>query len=258
MTEKELATFKSWFKNFANQYKTTEELINQNIALKIKHTGLVLDNTNQLLDNLHWSANDRLLAQTIALFHDVGRFVQINRYKTFNDRKSFDHAALGVESLLTNQIMADLSGTEQRLILSAITWHNKRCIPQDLPVDETPFVQLIRDADKLDIFRVFAEYYPVRFTQPNKILEFGLPEADSYSEKIARDILDNRLSDLANIKNVNDIRLIKLSWVFDFSFPASKKLFRERNHLESTISALPKIPLTEKIFLHLQNHLAKY
>ena len=43
------------------------------------------------------------IAEAVALLHDVGRFEQYKRYGTFNDRKSVNHAALGVEIMKKNR-----------------------------------------------------------------------------------------------------------------------------------------------------------
>ena len=43
------------------------------------------------------------VAEAIALFHDVGRFPQYARYKTFRDSISTNHAALGASVLFEQE-----------------------------------------------------------------------------------------------------------------------------------------------------------
>ncbi len=258
MTVQDIKPLKNFFRLFVEKHYTGEQLLDKNIDLKIKHTALVCENTEKITSSLAWPQCDSLIAYTIALFHDIGRFPQIVRYKTFNDRQSFDHALLGEEALLAENALTAFTPREQRLIFSAIRWHNKRSLPAELPPDELPFAQLVRDADKLDILRVVTEYYEVRLKEPNPILEFGLPEVSDCSPEITGDILSGRMCDIANIKNVNDLRLLKLSWIYDLNFDIAKRLFREAGYLEKTIAALPNTGDVHKIQRHLADYLAKY
>ncbi len=258
MKNDRLTKCKEAFHAFVARHQTGDAVIEENIRLKTRHTALVCANSDQITNALGWPEEERLLAHVIALFHDIGRFPQITRYKTFNDFASCDHAALGVETLLEEHALSIFSPKEQRLILSAVAWHNKRCPPSELPGDEKPFVAVVRDADKLDILRVLTQHYATRFTRPNPVLEFGLPEAPDISEKIAADIMAGRMADLKDIKNVNDLRLIKLSWVFDLSFDISKRLFREERYLEKTLAALPDTPEVSALARHLAEYLARY
>ena len=102
---------------------------------------------------MHLSTRQKQIAHTIALFHDIGRFEQIRTYDTFVDSKSIDHANLGCQILLENKML----DFEEELILCAIRNHNKLEIEPGLDEEHILMCQLIRDADKCDIFRVFAQ-----------------------------------------------------------------------------------------------------
>ena len=74
------------------------------------------------------NGKDLRLAEAIALFHDVGRFEQYARYHTFVDRRSADHAWLGVEILRKE---GELDGSTRDLILRTVSYHNRMDLPRD-------------------------------------------------------------------------------------------------------------------------------
>ncbi|WP_240664524.1 hypothetical protein [Methanosarcina sp. MSH10X1] len=53
----------------------------------------------------------------------------------------------------------------------------------------------------------------------NPALEFDTPDTPWCSENVVADILSNRMVKLTDIRNRNDIKLIRLSWIFDINFP---------------------------------------
>ncbi|NNM14477.1 MAG: HD domain-containing protein, partial [Gammaproteobacteria bacterium] len=93
-------------------------------------------------------------AKTIGLLHDVARFEQYMRYRTFNDRLSFDHGAFGVDLLKCMEWFMNLEPPTQEIIERAIFNHNKAKISQRLEGNQLLQTRLIRDADKLDILHM--------------------------------------------------------------------------------------------------------
>lgn len=134
------------------------------IKLKIIHTQRVTEVMEQLTAALSLSESDRELAYLCAVYHDIGRFEQLKRYHTFLDYKSIDHAQLGCEILRQGEFLGELSDREREQVLTAIGNHNRLAIEDGLDEKTLLFAKLIRDADKCDIFRVFAQEDPVDTT----------------------------------------------------------------------------------------------
>ena len=134
------------------------------IKLKIIHTQRVTEVMEQLTAALPLSESDRELAYLCAVYHDIGRFEQLKRYHTFLDYKSIDHAQLGCEILRQGDFLGELSDREREQVLTAIGNHNRLAIEDGLDEKTLLFAKLIRDADKCDIFRVFAQEDPVDTT----------------------------------------------------------------------------------------------
>jgi hypothetical protein len=80
MTGSDLQFFKGWFSEFCKSFHLDNEKEQRNITLKEEHTLHVCENILAVGRNESLSINEKLLAETLALFHDIGRFPQ--------DRKS--------------------------------------------------------------------------------------------------------------------------------------------------------------------------
>lgn len=140
------------FLDYAGRYDRS----NGKIELKIVHTLAVADVMGRLTEALRLTGRQRRLAHLCAVFHDIGRFEQVRRYDTFLDHLSVDHAELGCEVLEQEGFLRELPEKEQRMVLTAIRNHNRFQIEEGLDEETLLLCKLIRDADKCDIFRVFA------------------------------------------------------------------------------------------------------
>ena len=126
------------------------------IALKINHSYRTAAYARKIGQAI---GVDEDLAELIGLLHDIGRFEQIRNYDTFDDKKSVDHANLGVEVLKKDNYIEKYCDDKetQELILNAIKYHNKYKIADDIEGVELTYCKLIRDADKIDILN-YMEY----------------------------------------------------------------------------------------------------
>ncbi|MDR3349511.1 MAG: HD domain-containing protein [Acidaminococcales bacterium] len=255
MLDTDLSKLKAWFAVYIIKNRHGDSAANSAFDLKIHHTALVCDDAREIAQCLGWPPEAVFAAEAAALLHDVGRFPQMNKFHTFDDRRSVDHAALGVEAILEDNILAGLSGKEQRTIISAVQWHNKRFVPAELPEDEKPLLFLLRDADKLDIMRIFCDYYVARQEELRFVLEPDLPKAGGCSEKILSALDGGQTADINDARNVNDVRLIKLSWVYDLNYPKSRELFLKRRYIEKTLASLPPLPEIQSAGRRLARHL---
>lgn len=169
-----------------NQYVARFDTNDPKIQLKIKHTMKVCTMMDMLSTSLELDAQDRKIAHTIALYHDIGRFEQLKQFGTFLDHKSVDHADLGVSILQESQFLEEYSQGEKEQILFAIANHNKYHIEYVDDQKKLLFAKMIRDADKCDIFRVFACEDPQ--TVSSVTLEIRLPHPTGFSRwgKVAK------------------------------------------------------------------------
>lgn len=69
------------------------------IKLKIDHIKRVAEISEMLAKYLKLNEEQIRLAKAIGIFHDIGRFKQVEMYNTFSDKDSVNHAKLGVKIL---------------------------------------------------------------------------------------------------------------------------------------------------------------
>ena len=144
------------------------------IKLKIDHTyrvaAMAEDIARSLKDGINTGAAaesgcgiDPDFAWLCGMLHDIGRFEQVRRYNTFSDADSVDHAGLGADLLfnegLLDRFISDRgvfneNGDNLRLLELAIRNHSAYRIEEGLSPQEQMYCNILRDADKVDIFRV--------------------------------------------------------------------------------------------------------
>ena len=155
--EELLKKMHSWMTAYMNRFVTDDDVVMQGIRIKMIHTGYVTAIARELAEHLQLSPRDVQLAEIMGLFHDVGRFRQYSIYKTFNDSQSEDHADLGLKVLAEEMpYLQELPPEDAELVRFAIQNHNKKEIAPAKDQRQLVFARLLRDADKLDIYRVLS------------------------------------------------------------------------------------------------------
>jgi hypothetical protein len=262
MNNEQLSTFKTWFDKFVAGFYGDDEYINANIKLKEEHSGRVCSEMLYLADELRLAENQRLLAETIALFHDVGRFPQFAKYQTYNDPRSVNHCLLGLEVLQKENILAQLPDDERESIETAIRYHGEKELPDNLTGDTLLLSKMIRDADKLDIFNVVIKAYIQQRDDPDNFkLEIEMPDEPRFTPEVLDAILTGGRIDYKALRTLNDMKLCVLGWVYDVNFIPTLSRLKQRRHLEMIFEFLPNTPdirkVREKIFAYIEERISR-
>lgn len=232
--------YKQWFRDFTRGYLQGAEIDVANVQLKIDHSCRVLEFARRLTANLAPEPGLGELAHLSALFHDVGRFPQYARYRTFHDQESINHGRQGVLTLKQHQVLVEFSPTARRCILGAVILHNRGSLPQRLPPAVRFAAQVVRDSDKLDIFAVMlAHFNPA--APHNKVVNLGLrPHPDHFTPEILAKVKNRQTVDYRDMVWVNDFKLGLCSWVYDLNYGVSRSIVRERGYVEELLGLLPQ------------------
>jgi len=238
MTPSLLQELKSRFAAYLERFATDDPDVERHYRLKRLHTEEVCANIVAIARGEGASADQLLLAEAVALFHDLGRFPQYCRYRTFRDSDSVNHAGLSVRVLREEGTLCDLPEAEQRTILQAVALHNVYVMPSSLPPERRFFLALIRDADKLDIMRVFLDHFRGPAAERASGATLGLPDEPGCSPEVLAAIERGEMARLATLATQNDFKLMLFSWVYDLNCATTFRLLQERQLLDALAATL--------------------
>lgn len=210
--------------------------------LKLHHTMQVLAHARAIVAGGRFAPPLDRACLLAALYHDVARFEQYLRWHTFRDRESCDHGQWGVRILKREQRLEDEAPAVRTLVLVAVGLHNRFALPPGLPEGMARICRAVRDADKLDILRVMDEHLSgPRPYCPTVVL--SLPDDPAlHSDKVLDDALAGRVAAYADLKSVNDFRVLLGTWFYDMHFPASRARFVAEGHARRLLADLPATP----------------
>ena len=240
MDQHELNDLKRLFNDYCGSFYSLNREDQRNITLKEEHTRNVCGNIVQIARDLSLDDARITLAEAIALSHDIGRFPQYQKFKTFKDSVSINHAALGAKVLIENNILQGLPKHEQDIIVSAVALHNVYSIPSGLDQDKLLFLKLVRDADKLDIWRVAIEYYGQPEGGRASAVGLGLPDVPGYSPEVLTALKNEQMVQMSTLKTLNDFKLLQLAWIYDLNFASSLRILESRQYIDGIAATLPR------------------
>ena len=241
---------------YMKSFYSDDAEVQQGIEIKEKHTGYVTANCDELARFLKFSEHDSELAEMIGLFHDVGRFRQYSIYKTFNDADSEDHADLGLTVIDELDFFKQLAPSDLEIVRFAIRNHNKKNIAPCEDDRKLLFAKLIRDADKLDIYRVLEPFLAQENADkmPRFIKGKARPEI---SPDFVEDFVAGKQVDYRQIRTNGDRKIVRLMWVYDINFAWTMQKIVERGYIEKIVAALPIDERVETGIKRLREHVRR-
>ncbi len=216
------------FKIYLKHFKSKNNTFSNPIKLKIAHTLRVVREIRFLAEH---SNQDRItpdIAKCAALLHDIGRFQQYASFGTYDDRTSINHAALGVVIIDNFKLLALHPENQQKLIRKAIMLHNHEMVPENLDNTERILVHMLRDADKLDIWKVTINQ------------DMNKPIDNMVSPENLERLREFQKIPYAATRTMADMRLFRISWVFDVYFPQTIQAILSRGYIRQMFSKLPQ------------------
>jgi putative nucleotidyltransferase with HDIG domain len=256
--ETTLRNLKTWFEEYVRGFDSPDPDVQKNMDLKTFHTHRVCENILDIGKSLDLSPLDLMLSETSALLHDIGRFEQYRRYRTFVDKKSENHAALGVKIIRENRLLDGVDPALADIILRAVACHNRLAIPAEGDARFLMILKMLRDADKLDIWRVVTEYYRSSSGNRNQALELDLPDTEDISDPIREALMHGGPVQMTDLRTLNDFKLLQIGWVYDINFPRSFRIILEKGYIEAIRNALSvKSGRVEEIYRRVRAYLEK-
>ncbi|MBD3179702.1 MAG: HD domain-containing protein [Candidatus Latescibacteria bacterium] len=228
-----------WFRIYVQTFRAAGYGGLEHIILKEEHCLRVSEEISGLAGELGLDEEEIILAEIIGLLHDVGRFEQYSRYGTFVDARSVDHASLGSRIIRNNGILDGVGSGERKIIHRAILNHSALELEPDEDERSFFFSRLLRDADKLDIWKIMIEFYQAGGGSEDEAVGLNLPDNGRVSDEVLDDLHDHRSVDASNLRSQDDFKLLQIGWVYDINFaPAMSRVLR-RGYLQKLRSMLP-------------------
>lgn len=254
MDSGQLNRLKRWFADYVGGFYSggQDAYLDKHIRLKEDHTARVCQEMRYILHGLEVSESDARLAEAAALLHDVGRFEQFRRYRTYVDPRSVDHGLLGCQVLSQEEVLCDLDQPERNILLESTRWHGAKSVPADMDPRSAFFCRLVRDADKLDVLGLLIDNFTRYYEDPQHFdLEVEFADEPSVSAHVLGSVLDGRLVDYRQIRTLHDAQVVLLGWVYDINFLPTLIRIMDKRYLDKIAFFLPDSPEVRRVVEHL-------
>jgi len=229
------------FNNYTKDYIN----LNRLCILKVNHTIRVMNLCGEIAQSLNLSKEEIELAKLCGLLHDIGRFEQWKRYNTFVDIKSFDHGDLGVQILTDNNncLLRKFVASDEydSIVLTSIKYHNKYKIPLTLTGKEKMFLNIVRDADKIDILYLYI-IGDIKLDINDETMSYKIFNYLLSREQINREDLITKADRLA----------ISLGFLFDINYQKSFSILKNNNYYNKEIDIYKKNTTNKELINQLE------
>ena len=232
------------YDRYVDEYRGADGELPAMMRLKRVHTGFVVKNAELIADGEKFDALTREAALAAALLHDVGRYEQLLRYNTFRDSDSIDHAVFSHDIAKEKGWLEVVFPDEhvRDAVLKAVLYHNRREIPSGLDALTETCSHVVRDADKLDIFRVLEDQVEHTDWRNDSRAFWNLATGDPPNPAVLECIEKRLPVDYQHIKSLSDFVLIQIGWMISgLRYATSRRICLERGHLEFRRGFLHKL-----------------
>ena len=243
---------KAAFEKYVAQY----DLSDNKIRLKWIHTYGVVAYAQRIAEDEKLGEEDIQLAKLIALLHDIGRFEQIRQFNSFSDN-NVSHAKLAIDYLFKEEHIRDFIEDHQydEIIKKAVEQHSLYKIEEQGNKRENLHIKLLRDADKLDNFRV-------KNTEDIETM-FDISMEELAQQKITDRIYDQILCNqpiVAEERKTNiDMWASWIAFIFDLNFRSSFKCLIEMDYISKNIDRIDyQLDYTKKKMELIKKHCNRY
>jgi len=201
------------------------------MELKRIHTARVVDNARQICAAEGFDPHTTEICTLAALLHDTGRYEQLRRYNTFKDSDSVDHAVFSHDIVKEKGWLDALDAADRDAILEAVLYHNRRDLPDGLPPLTDTAAKCVRDADKLDIFRVLEHQIETTDWRTDATAFWNLRTDLPPNPEVIAAIKGGRPVDYQSIRSLADFVLIQVGWMRNgLAFASSRRFAAARGH----------------------------
>ncbi len=218
------------YRAYVDTYRQADGTLPPMMRLKLDHTMNVVAAARAIADGEGFSSEEKFVSEAAALLHDTGRYEQLKRYNTFRDSESVDHAVFSHDIVKAKGWLDEWP--ERDAILTAVLVHNRRDIPDGLDALALTAARTVRDADKLDIFRVLEDRVAHTDWRHDVRAFWNLPTTKAPNPAVVAAIREGRSVDYQHIGSLADFVLVQVGWMrAGLEYVTTRRLCAARGHL---------------------------
>ncbi|MBF0452268.1 MAG: HD domain-containing protein, partial [Candidatus Magnetomorum sp.] len=243
---------RKWFTHHVADSRSNSQIPAIYIDWYEKHTLNVCEHIVNICESLSLTHSEKNIAETIALFHDLASFEQLWEYR---HKQLARYPSVSLKRADTEQLFSSCTEREHEIIKKAIAFHNLKTLPI---LDDTEilfYTRLIRDADKLDLWRQMAEYCKQKNDSIYQLIWPQLANTSEMSDIILKTINENATVLFTNVKTLNDFKLLQISWIFDLNFTESFRQLKKNSFIETILSDLSQKKDVKSIYETLEAYI---
>ena len=257
MTKEEHESLKIWFKDYIDRFRDGNGILHSMLELKQNHSIRVAENARLIAASLNMPDSLQCLAEGIGLIHDVGRFTQFTDYGSFSDAVTVDHGAEGRRVLEAENLPFPCKPEDRELLLCSVEYHNKKVldIPRGFSSGQEQILQLIRDADKLDIMNFILNSIA---SDGFRNLPTMLPHISlcrEISPEVLKEARDTRSVSISNLRTTGDLLIMAATWFYDLNYQSTLHMAMQKNILLRIQRELPEAEAAGDVFGRIINTL---
>ncbi|MFN2267186.1 MAG: HD domain-containing protein [Desulfonatronovibrio sp.] len=247
--------FKAFFDDYVHKFIQSAGN-DTNLILKKDHSYQVAEQARLIAESEDFPGGLVFLCRLAGLFHDIGRFEQYRQYKTFKDSESVNHAGLGFRIITAESVFDSLSKDQKKNLRLAVLFHSRNKIPLGLPSATASLCNVLRDADKLDIYHIMLSHLTPE-KAANEVVTLGLDKEDLISPEILDQVSQGRLCQYSAMRYENDFKLLLCSWVYDLNYDYSREFVIKNKFLDQLFELLPSVSDINKLKTQIMDHLSR-
>lgn len=237
------------------QYTSAYNADDPKIKLKIDHTFRVAMLAETIAKSVGGTDTD--LAWLCGMLHDIGRFEQVRRYHTFMDVDSVDHAVFGADLLfqegLLERFVSDLPEEKRRILEVSIRNHSAYRVQEGLTEEEYNYCNILRDADKIDIFRVNCD------TPLEKIYNVTTEKLRTagVSKEVKQCYYGRTAVRRECRRTAADYVVAHICLVFELVYPISRQIAKEQGYVDRLLDFSSRNAETQEWFSYMRDTIWK-
>lgn len=247
-------TIKTRFNEYINSF-SENGVLHPMQQLKKEHCFKVALEAREIASNSGLDPDEVILAECAGVLHDIGRFLQFRQYKTFYDPESVNHGSYGRKILEEEDILEGTSPYEKNILLLSTEYHNARILPDSITGNPLKFLNVVRDADKLDIFSILNEAIRNHDLENFPELVWSMDQQAPPNPKIIDDINCGRGVHIKDVNSLADFSLLQISWVYSIHYTHTLRIMDKRNMLQKIIQTVDDNPDIKAIIDNAENFL---